>query len=46
MTYDTPKGGTRQPTPKPLPTLGRVPMHSWRQPAGGVRSTTPSPGAR
>lgn len=46
MTYETPKGGTRQPTPKPVPTLGRIPMVSWRQPAGGVRATTPSPGTR
>ena len=46
MSYQTPKGGTRQPTPKPAPTLGRVPMVSWRQPAGGTRASTPSPGTR
>lgn len=46
MLYETPKGGTRQPTPKPSPTLGRIPMAAWRQPAGGVRATTPSAGTR
>ena len=30
MSYQTPTGGTRQPTPKPIPTLGRVPMVTWR----------------
>lgn len=47
MTYSTPTGGSRQPTPKPVPTLGRVTMVAWRQPIGGVRrSATPSPGTR
>ena len=35
--YQNPKGGTREPTPKPVPTLGRAPMVTWRQPVGGVR---------
>jgi hypothetical protein len=47
MPYVTPTGGSRQPTPKPVPTLGRVTMTSWRQPVGGIRSTSvPSPGTR
>lgn len=47
MRYVTPTGGSRQPTPKPIPTLGRVTMGTWRQPLGGVRSTSkPSPGTR
>jgi hypothetical protein len=43
MPYVTPTGGSRQPTPKPAPTLGRITMTAWRQPVGGVRpaSTTP-----
>jgi hypothetical protein len=44
--YQSPKGGTRQPTPKPVPTLGRVSMVAWRQPVGGVRTATPRPGSR
>lgn len=44
--YESPKGGTRQPTPKPMPTLGRIPMEAWRQPSGGVRTVQPAPGPR
>jgi hypothetical protein len=45
MSYVSPKGGSRQPTPKPCPTLGRITMVAWRQPTGGVRSTVaPAPG--
>jgi hypothetical protein len=47
MPYVTPTGGSRQPTPKPVPTLGRITMTSWRQPVGGIRSTSvPAPGTR
>jgi len=38
--YVTPKGGSRQPTPKPAPKPGHIPMVAWRQPVGGVRPTT------
>jgi hypothetical protein len=41
--YSTPTGGTRAPSPKPGPTPGPVPMHSWRQPAGGVRIDPTAP---
>ncbi len=47
MSYITPTGGSRHPTPKPGPSLGRVSMVAWRQPTGGVRSASlPSPGTR
>lgn len=47
MSYVTPTGGARQPAPKPMPTLGRVPMGAWRQPTGGVRpASVPTPGTR
>jgi hypothetical protein len=47
MSYVTPNGGSRQPTPKPVPARGRITMAAWRQPLGGVRSTsTPAPGTR
>jgi hypothetical protein len=41
MPYTAPKGGTRAPSPKPSPKLGRVPRSSWRQPTGGVRASLP-----
>ena len=41
MPYVSPQGGTRQPTPKPSPAIGRVPRSAWRQPSGGTRSTGP-----
>ena len=41
MPYVAPKGGTRAPSPKPTPKVGRVPRFSWRQPTGGVRDTAP-----
>jgi len=41
--YITPKGGSRQPTPKPEPNPGRIPMVAWRQPVGGVRPSAPPP---
>jgi hypothetical protein len=37
MPYTSPTGGTRTSTPKPGPTPGPAPIHSWRQPTGGVR---------
>jgi len=37
MPYVTPTGGSRRPTPKPVPTPGRIPMVTWRQPTGGAR---------
>ena len=40
MPYTTPKGGTRTSAPKPAPKVGRVPMYAWRQPTGGVRTTS------
>ncbi len=40
LPYSTPKGGTRVPAPKPAPKLGPAPMSTWRQPTGGVRSTS------
>ena len=46
MTYETPKGGTSRPAPKPGPRPGRLPIASWRQPTGGVRSSTSSAGTR
>jgi hypothetical protein len=47
MPYVTPTGGTRQPTLKPGPTLGRISMATWRQPTGGVRTgSLPAPGTR
>jgi hypothetical protein len=39
MPYTSPTGGTRTPTPKPGPTVVRVPMYAWRQPTGGLRAT-------
>ena len=42
MTYVTPTGGSRQPTPRPVPTLGRITMVAWRQPVGGVRPAAPA----
>ena len=42
MPYVSPTGGSRAPTPKPAPDPGRISMVAWRQPTGGVRSTTPS----
>ena len=45
MTYTTPTGGTRQPTPKPEPKTGRIPKAAWRQPTGGVRSSAAPPSA-
>jgi hypothetical protein len=45
MPFVTPTGGSRQPTPKPGPTLGRVTMTAWRQPVGGTRApSNPAPG--
>ena len=44
MPYSSPKGGSRTPTPKPGPTLGRITRSAWRQPIGGVRPSA-SPGA-
>jgi hypothetical protein len=41
LPYTTPKGGSREPTPRPGPTTSRIPMLAWRQPVGGVRTTTP-----
>jgi hypothetical protein len=47
MTYVNPTGGSRQPTPKPGPSVGRISMTAWRQPTGGVRSAgIPAPGSR
>ena len=43
MPYSSPKGGSRTPTPKPGPTLGRISRVAWRQPTGGVRTTRPRP---
>jgi hypothetical protein len=40
LPYSTPTGGTRVPTPKPEPKLGPAPIHTWRQPVGGVRPGT------
>ncbi len=44
MPYVTPTGGSRQPTPKPVPTVGRITMVAWRQPTGGARTTSVAPG--
>jgi hypothetical protein len=46
MPYVTPTGGSRQPAPRPIPTLGRLAMTSWRQPVGGVRPASVPSGAR
>jgi hypothetical protein len=46
MPYVSPTGGSRAPTPKPAPELGRISMVAWRQPTGGVRALTPSAGKR
>ena len=42
MPYVSPTGGSRTPTLKPGPTLGRISRLAWRQPIGGVRTTAPS----
>lgn len=39
LPYTTPTGGSRTSAPKPAPTPGRIPMHAWRQPVGGVRTS-------
>ena len=41
MPYVTPTGGTRQPTPKPAPTLGRISttVTSARQIQLGIRAS-------
>jgi hypothetical protein len=44
MPYVSPKGGSRLPTPKPGPRMGRITRVAWRQPVGGARSVAPSPG--
>jgi hypothetical protein len=41
MPYVSPAGGSRAPTPKPRPSIGRVTMVAWRQPTGGTRTTGP-----
>ena len=41
MPYVSPKGGTRRPALAAAPSVGRVPMYSWRQPTGGVRTALP-----
>jgi len=46
MPYATPIGGSRVPTPKPAPRVGRISMVAWRQPMGGVRTVAPSAGTR
>ena len=46
MPYVSPTGGTRVPTPKPTPALGRISMVAWRQPTGGVRTAAPPAGTR
>ena len=46
MPYLTPTGGSRAPTVKPAPGLGRISMVAWRQPTGGARAVAPAPGAR
>ena len=46
MPYVSPTGGSRTPTPKPGPQLGRITRLAWRQPTGGVRTTAPAAGSR
>jgi hypothetical protein len=47
MPYTNPRGGSRLPTPRPAAPVGRIPMSSWRQPVGGLRSTAaPAAGLR
>jgi hypothetical protein len=45
MPYVTPTGGSREPTPKPAPAVGRITMAAWRQPVGGVRPASPATAA-
>ena len=46
MPYVSPRGGSRLPTPKPGPTLGRLSRLAWRQTIGGVRAAAPSASPR
>lgn len=41
--YRNPVGGTRQPTPRPAPKRGHIPMLAWRQPVGGVKPSSRRP---
>ena len=37
LPYTPPLGGSRLPVEKPGPKHGPAPMHTYRQPVGGVR---------